>query len=441
MDVQELWNNLQKDGEALRSVQLSLQNENEKLQNENRLLKERFQRILLQQSLISLLQEGHSGTNLSELCSRLGIANPEGSLVLIEFSNDSALCRSSWVPKEPFSDPEMHDLLQITQTAMARIAQVIVAPYGDRLLCLLILPTAWDRDRIRQQITAQVEDLNRQLTRFPLYTAVSSTVQGVRNLPAAFSAVKQLTDYKVIMEEHAPNILFADSLSPSQWGAPDNLVTPEHRHFVFCIRIGNFAQARQAALELCRQKLLSSPAVQALPLTMAALKDTFIHTLGSACTDLNLFDAYIQVGAVQRIAGAQTAQELEDALDQVLQALGEIFDQKSHSDSLPQRIKSYIDENYQDPETNVNAVADFFGISATYATKVFRSAYHSGVLDYIHQRRLFTAKELLGSGQSIAEIARQSGYGTSSNMIRAFKRIEGVTPGQLVSELGTGGET
>ena len=243
------------------------------------------------------------------------------------------------------------------------------------------------------------------------------------------------------MEEHAPNILFADSLSPSQWGAPDNLVTPEHRHFVFCIRIGNFAQARQAALELCRQKLLSSPAVQALPLTMAALKDTFIHTLGSACTDLNLFDAYIQVGAVQRIAGAQTAQELEDALDQVLQALGEIFDQKSHSDSLPQRIKSYIDENYQDPETNVNAVADFFGISATYATKVFRSAYHSGVLDYIHQRRLFTAKELLGSGQSIAEIARQSGYGTSSNMIRAFKRIEGVTPGQLVSELGTGGET
>lgn len=434
MDVQELWNNLQKDGEALRSVQLSLQ-------NENRLLKERFQRILLQQSLISLLQEGHSGTNLSELCSRLGIANPEGSLVLIEFSNDSALCRSSWVPKEPFSDPEMHDLLQITQTAMARIAQVIVAPYGDRLLCLLILPTAWDRDRIRQQITAQVEDLNRQLTRFPLYTAVSSTVQGVRNLPAAFSAVKQLTDYKVIMEEHAPNILFADSLSPSQWGAPDNLVTPEHRHFVFCIRIGNFAQARQAALELCRQKLLSSPAVQALPLTMAALKDTFIHTLGSACTDLNLFDAYIQVGAVQRIAGAQTAQELEDALDQVLQALGEIFDQKSHSDSLPQRIKSYIDENYQDPETNVNAVADFFGISATYATKVFRSAYHSGVLDYIHQRRLFTAKELLGSGQSIAEIARQSGYGTSSNMIRAFKRIEGVTPGQLVSELGTGGET
>lgn len=441
MDVQELWNNLQKDGEALRFVQLALQNENEKLQNENRLLKERFQRILLQQSLISLLQEGHSGTNLSELCSRLGIANPEGSLVLIEFSNDSALCRSSWVPKEPFSDPEMHDLLQITQAAMARIAQVIVAPYGDRLLCLLILPAAWDRDRIRQQITVQVEDLNRQLTRFPLYTAVSSTVQGVRNLPAAFSAVKQLTDYKVIMEEHAPNILFADSLSPSQWGAPDNLVTPEHRHFVFCIRIGNFAQARQAALELCRQKLLSSPAVQALPLTMAALKDTFIHTLGSACTDLNLFDAYIQVGAVQRIAGAQTAQELEDALDQVLQALGEIFDQKSHSDSLPQRIKSYIDENYQDPETNVNAVADFFGISATYATKVFRSAYHSGVLDYIHQRRLFTAKELLGSGQSIAEIARQSGYGTSSNMIRAFKRIEGVTPGQLVSELGTGGET
>lgn len=440
MDVQELWARLKNDVETLHAAQLTLQNENTKLQNENRLLKERFQRILLQQSLISLLQEGHSGTNLSELCRRLGIDSPEGSFVLIEFSNDSALCRSNWLPKEPFSDPEMHDLLQIAQDAMARIAPVIVAPYGDRLLCLLILPAAWEPGQLRQQITAQVEALNRQLTRFPLYTAVSSMVQGIRNLPAAFSAVKQLTDYKVIMEEHAPNILFADSLSPSQWGAPDNLVTPEQRHFVFYIRIGDFAHARQAALEFCRQKLLSSPTVQALPLTMAALKDTFIHTLGSSCTDLNLFDAYIQVGAVQRIAGAQTAQELEDALDQVLEELGEIFDEKGHSDSLPQRIKSYIDENYQDPETNVNAVADFFGISATYATKVFRGAYHSGVLDYIHQRRLFTAKELLGSGQSIAEIARQSGYGTSSNMIRAFKRIEGVTPGQLVSELETGSD-
>ncbi len=75
-----------------------------------------------------------------------------------------------------------------------------------------------------------MEDLNRQLTRFPLYTAVSSIVHGVEGLPAALSEVKQLTDYKVIMEEHAPNILFADSISPSQWGAPDTLVAPEQRH-------------------------------------------------------------------------------------------------------------------------------------------------------------------------------------------------------------------
>ena len=102
MDVQELWARLKNDAETLHAAQLTLQNENTKLQNENRLLKERFQRILLQQSLISLLQEGHSGTNLSELCRRLGIDSPEGSFVLIEFSNDSALCRSNWLPKEPF---------------------------------------------------------------------------------------------------------------------------------------------------------------------------------------------------------------------------------------------------------------------------------------------------------------------------------------------------
>jgi AraC-like DNA-binding protein len=41
---------------------------------------------------------------------------------------------------------------------------------------------------------------------------------------------------------------------------------------------------------------------------------------------------------------------------------------------------------------------------------------------------------------SIGEIAGRTGYRTSANMIRAFKRAEGVTPGQLAAQSRQTGE-
>ena len=79
-------------------------------------------------------------------------------------------------------------------------------------------------------------------------------------------------------------------------------------------------------------------------------------------------------------------------------------------------------------------VAEQLGVSASYITRVFRNCYQIRVLDYIQQVRLSAAKRLLGSGLTLREISAQTGYGAQINLIRAFKRIEGVTPGQLVQE-------
>ena len=149
--------------------------------------------------------------------------------------------------------------------------------------------------------------------------------------------------------------------------------------------------------------------------------------------DLHLHPDYQKISAAQRIAEAPTVQKLIEELEDILLRLATAFSEQNPVLSLPQRMKSYIDENYHNPDVNVNAVAQFFHISPAYATKLFRGTYDTGLLDYIHKRRMFCAKELLGSGRSIAEIAELSGYGTSSNMIRVFKRIEGMTPGQIAA--------
>lgn len=435
MDIYTACNQIQKDMEFLRELLCKLQNENEKLQNENQQLKMRFERVLLQQSLIALLQKGNSGLNVEVLCKRLKIKDRNSEFLLLELFNDDILSRTSFLPSDnPFSDPEMRNLLASIQSAIGRIGTSISAPYGDRLLCLLEVPTEMDDVTLRRELTHQVQEMNRSIGSFKLYVSVGMRIKGVRLLPESFSTVKRLTDYKMVMGKYAPDILFADEIPSEQWSSDENLVPQEQRQFIFEIRLGAFAHAKESAQALLQRKLMNGYGTSALSLTMAALKDTYIHALGSACTDLKMFDMYIKISVVQRIAGAQTVQELETAINEVLDELDTVFCQDKLSDTLPQRIRSYIDENYQNTDINVNAVADFFHISTSYATRIFRRTYGRSILDYIHQRRLFTAKELLGSGQSIAEISRQSGYGSSSNMIRAFKRAEGKTPGQLIQE-------
>lgn len=69
-------------------------------------------------------------------------------------------------------------------------------------------------------------------------------------------------------------------------------------------------------------------------------------------------------------------------------------------------------------------------MSPSYMLRVFKKdCSASGVLDYIHQRRVDTAKLLLREGSDTVEhIAEAVGYSNGLALIRAFKRLEGITP-------------
>lgn len=98
-------------------------------------------------------------------------------------------------------------------------------------------------------------------------------------------------------------------------------------------------------------------------------------------------------------------------------------------ESLCVRVCRYINDHYQDPNISVASIADQFGISQSYLLRQFKRGVNGGVLDYIHQRRVDTAKLLLReSDDTIEHIATAVGYSNSLALIRAFKRLEGTTP-------------
>lgn len=95
------------------------------------------------------------------------------------------------------------------------------------------------------------------------------------------------------------------------------------------------------------------------------------------------------------------------------------------------RVKEFINEQYMNPDLNLNYAANQFQFSAPYLSKLFKSIQHVSVIDYILHVRVEKAKELIVSGKNtIDEVAGKTGFSSSTSFIRAFKKVTGMTPGQ-----------
>ena len=95
-----------------------------------------------------------------------------------------------------------------------------------------------------------------------------------------------------------------------------------------------------------------------------------------------------------------------------------------------EKMRSYIREHATDPEITAKSVAEAFGLTGSYASSMFKKYTGEGILEYIHKERIREAKQLLKEGCSVQEAAEKTGYLEARSLIRAFKKYEGITPGQ-----------
>ena len=90
-------------------------------------------------------------------------------------------------------------------------------------------------------------------------------------------------------------------------------------------------------------------------------------------------------------------------------------------------IMDYIDSHLTD-ELSVDAIAEAFFISKYHMMRLFQDAVGIGIHQYITQRRLELARELISSGISATDACFRSGFGTYSSFTRAYGKHFGTTP-------------
>lgn len=109
-------------------------------------------------------------------------------------------------------------------------------------------------------------------------------------------------------------------------------------------------------------------------------------------------------------------------------------------DDLSVRMERYIDLHILHYTFSVQNMANYFAVSQIELRRVFHNKTGQHLREYIWERRLEKAKELLkNTDRPIREVVQSVGYIDVSNFTRKFRMATGYTPGEYRAVMKRGG--
>ena len=110
--------------------------------------------------------------------------------------------------------------------------------------------------------------------------------------------------------------------------------------------------------------------------------------------------------------------------------------QRNDRSRLLAPVLDYIDENFRN-DFPLTVLAELAGITPQHLCRIFKEAMNMRPSEYLTQRRLQEAKNLLQRNElPVAEIAVRSGFPDAGYFSTVFKKHEGVTPVEYKKLIG-----
>lgn len=118
----------------------------------------------------------------------------------------------------------------------------------------------------------------------------------------------------------------------------------------------------------------------------------------------------------------------EAALKSIITSLQQCTEGDAQQDQLEMEILEFIDSNYCNPDLSLQLLIDRFNVSSKYLSLLCKNNYGVTYLQYIQNKRIKKAEELLRAGYSLKEICGICGYTNQLTFRRNFKSVTGVNP-------------
>lgn len=96
---------------------------------------------------------------------------------------------------------------------------------------------------------------------------------------------------------------------------------------------------------------------------------------------------------------------------------------------LSKKVDAFIEGNYSNVNLGLQMIADHFGLTPMYVSKVYKNQTGKKIVDRIKEIRIEKSKQMLITEKKIKDISEMVGFVNSSVFIKIFKEYEGITPG------------
>ena len=179
--------------------------------------------------------------------------------------------------------------------------------------------------------------------------------------------------------------------------------------------------------------------------SFTALQMTMVQLGMSIKSELQKKNIFSSAGAdtffdmAERIPEMETIGRMKETYYQLFDdIIAEIHawenNRRGQRDSLPDRVRRFVEQEYTDISLNSDMVARRFGISTDYLRRQYKKATGSSVAEFINSYRLRQACDRLQhTDDPVNEIASATGFVNTSYFYTAFKKAYDVTPGEFRS--------
>lgn len=372
-------------------------------------------------------------------CEKNGVLFPYSGFALAVFrikAIDRFFPGASKTPEDP-------DALSLARFAVASVAGELMEKAGAAYTCqtdgqvwviVCLAPSPEGPDRT---LLAGLQEAGQFLSRqigIDVCSYLSCPIDGPEALNDAYReacwAMEQMESYRLAKSPCTREDIL-ERLSSRQPPRPEDTPTRQ-REFYSAVAAGDLEEGRRLYLELRCQNFSTDPASFGEVRTATAVLASYL------LSNLSPETAEAHRDEIEGFFSDIRAEQHDRELTELMYRWMEFFHglcqesaekEQAGSGGIAVSAARYINDNYTDMNISVASVAEQFSVSPSHLSQLFRKKYGISALEYIHRRRLDTAKLLLRESDATVEsIAVQVGYSNALALIRQFRKAEDRTP-------------
>jgi YesN/AraC family two-component response regulator len=324
-------------------------------------------------------------------------------------------------------------LTNMLEELLNRENMAVTAEKDYQMVCLVNLRQGWTA--FRQSLGQMMEEMQEILeTEFNVSVtiAVSQEVRGLASLPEAYEQAREVLWYNTYLERDQ-QMTFYDDLCDEHLPMIRSDLTVLDKKLIGKLQMQDAGGVKYVLHEIIdREFIQAQPTVKFLRVRLGSICCKILDALEEFKD--NMGDSfYYQLNPGPRIVEAANLSELTGNMDELFDALCHRQDREVQ-EPKPQwvdKMRVYIEDHYTDENLGLTEVSAVFGITPSYATRVFKQYTGLGIYETIQHVRLAAAKSLMNTDRTMKQIAGMVGYTSFLSMNRAFKKYEGTTPSQF----------